>query len=63
MEHYRELLKVDEKQGVLRVARKLTEQHINPTPFEKMNVRLAVQVCLIIALPIRLSRQLSTVFF
>jgi hypothetical protein len=44
MQHYKELLKVDEKQGVLRVGRKLSDQHVKPSPFEKMNVHLAIEV-------------------
>lgn len=42
--HQYEALYLLDSQNVLRAAPKLTNQHINPGPFQKMSVKLAVQL-------------------
>lgn len=42
--HYLALLEYEEEQGGLRTVSKLTRAHVYPNAFQKMSVKLAVQV-------------------
>jgi len=42
--HFEDLYKLDEMNGGLKAAPKLTTAHISPNNLQRMNVRLAVQV-------------------
>ncbi|KAL3185068.1 hypothetical protein MRX96_030951 [Rhipicephalus microplus] len=51
--HFEALLDYEEQQAGLRAVPKLTKAHISPNAFQKLSVRLAVQVCHCGSVPLR----------
>jgi hypothetical protein len=50
MSHFTDLLKLDTCHAGLRAVPKLTATHVEPNNFQRMNVRLAVQVLFVSSL-------------